>query len=85
MTIKTDRDSRRRAPEREVKRDRQAVLDALARAAWTQGYLYGIGKPNVARALARKRTMEKIRNRRAAQDVARALDRSRMRSLKSIR
>jgi hypothetical protein len=85
LTIKTDRDSRERAPKREVERDRRAALDALAQAARTKGYLYGIGKPNVARALARKRTLEKIRNRRAAQDVAGALDRNRTRSLKSIR
>jgi hypothetical protein len=85
LTIETDRDSRRRAPEREVERYRRAALDALAQASWTEGYLHGIGKPNVARALARKRTLEKIRNRRAAQNVARALDRNRKRSLKSIR
>jgi hypothetical protein len=85
LTIEPDRDSRQRAPEREVERDRQAALDALAQVAWTEGYLYGIGGPNVARALARKRTGEKIRNRRAVQDVARALDRNRKRSLKSIR
>jgi hypothetical protein len=85
LTIKTDRDSRQRAPEREVERYRRAALDALAQAAWTKGYLYGIGKPNVARALARKRTLEEIRNRRSTQEVARALDRNRTRSLKSIR
>jgi hypothetical protein len=85
LTIKTDRDSRQRAPEREVERDRRAARDALAQDAWIKGYLYGIGKPKIARALARKRTMEKIRNRRAEQDLARALDRNRKRSLKSIR
>ena len=85
MTIETDRGSRQRAPERANERYRRAALDALAQAAWTEGYLYGIGKPNVARALARKRTLEKIRNRRAAQNVARALDRNRTRSLKSVR
>jgi hypothetical protein len=85
LTIETDRDSRRHAPEREVERYRRAALDALAQAAWTEGYLYGIGKPKIARALARKRTLEKIRNRRAAQNLARALDRNRRRSLKSIR
>jgi hypothetical protein len=45
----------------------------MAQAAWTKGYLYGIGKPNIARALARNASLEKIRNRRAAQNVARAL------------
>jgi hypothetical protein len=56
-----------------IKRDRQAALDAMAQAAWTQGYLYGIGKPNIARALARKRTKQRIRQRRAELEVARAL------------
>jgi hypothetical protein len=45
----------------------------MAEVAWTKGYLYGIGKPNVARALARKRSLEKIRHRRAALAYARAL------------
>jgi hypothetical protein len=69
----TDRDSRDRGPERQVERDRRAAHDARAQVAWTQGYLYGVGEPNVARALARKRSMEKIRRRRAALEVARAL------------
>jgi hypothetical protein len=57
----------------------------MAKAALTKGYLYGIGKPKVARALARKRSLEKIRYRRAAHDVARALDRNRKRILENIR
>ena len=69
----TDRDSRSRAPERQLERDRRDARDAIAKVAWTHGYLYGVGKPNIARALARKRSMQKIRDRRAALDVARAL------------
>jgi hypothetical protein len=61
----TDSARRGRAAERQVERDR--------RAAWTQGYLHGIGKPSIARALARKRTNQKIRPRRAELEVARAL------------
>jgi hypothetical protein len=56
----------------------------MAEVAWTKGYLYGIGKPNIARALARKRSLEKIRHRRAALDVDRAL-RNRKRILENIR
>jgi hypothetical protein len=56
----------------------------MAEVAWTKGYLYGLGKPKIARALARKRSLEKIRNRRAALDVARAL-RNRKRILENIR
>jgi hypothetical protein len=56
----------------------------MAQVALTEGYLYGL-KPNVARTLARKRTLENIRYRRAAQDVARALDRNRKRILENIR
>jgi hypothetical protein len=69
----TDRDSRGRAPERQVERDRRAAHEAPAQVAWTKGYLYGIGKPNIARALARERTKQKVRHRRAALEVARAL------------
>ena len=69
----TDRDSRGRAPERQVERDRRAGHDAMEQVAWTKGYLYGVGKPNIARALARRRSMENIRHRRAALEVARAL------------
>jgi hypothetical protein len=59
----------------------------LADVAWAKGYLYGVGKPNIARALARKRSLEKIRYRRAAQaahNIARALDRNRKQTLKGI-
>jgi hypothetical protein len=56
----------------------------MARVAWTKGYLYGIGQPNIARALARKRTSEKIRDQRAALAFARAL-RNRKRILENIR
>jgi hypothetical protein len=45
----------------------------MAQVAWIEGYLYGFVRPNVARALARKRSIEKIRHRRAAPEVARAL------------
>jgi hypothetical protein len=69
----SDRDGPGRAPERQVERDRGAAPDAMARAAWIQGYLYGIGNPNIARSLARKRTKQKIRQRRAELEVARAL------------
>jgi hypothetical protein len=84
LTIETDRDSRQRARERQSERDRRAAHDAMAQVAWTKGYLYGLGKPNVARALARKRSLEKIRDRRAALDSARAL-RNRKRILERIR
>jgi hypothetical protein len=57
----------------------------MTRIAWTKGYLYGTGKSNVARALARKRSLENVRYRRAAHNVARALDRNRKRILESIR
>lgn len=57
----------------------------MARSAWTAGYIYGMGKPNIARALGRKRTLDNIRDRRAAQDVARLLDRNRRRILENIR
>jgi hypothetical protein len=67
----TDRDSRGRTPERQVEPDR-AAHDARAEIAVIEGYLYGVGRPTVARALARKRSMEKIRHRRAALEVARA-------------
>jgi hypothetical protein len=56
----------------------------MAQAARTKGYLYGIGKPNIARALARNVSLENIRYRRAAQQVARALDRNRAQILKDI-
>jgi hypothetical protein len=78
IDIQSDRDSAQRAPERQIERD------AMAQAAWTKGYLYGIGKPNIARALARNVTLENIRYRRAAQAVTRALDRNRTRILKDI-
>jgi hypothetical protein len=54
------------------------------RKAREEGYLYGLGKPNVARASARKRSLEKIRHRQAALDVARAL-RNRQRILENVR
>jgi hypothetical protein len=57
----------------------------MAQVAWTKGYLYGTGKATVARALARKRSRENIRYRRAAHDVARALDRTRNRIRENIR
>jgi hypothetical protein len=79
LAIKTHRDGRQRAPEREVERH-----DAMAQLAWTAGYLYGTGKAEIARALARKRTMENVQHRRAAHDVARALDRHRKRFLENI-
>jgi hypothetical protein len=57
----------------------------MARVAWTEGYLYGTGKATVARALARKQSLENIEHRRAAHDVVRALDRIRKRILENIR
>jgi hypothetical protein len=78
--METDRDSRQRALERQVERH-----DAMAQLAWTEGYLYGVGNANIARALARKRSLENIQYRRAAHDVARALDRNRKRILENIR
>ena len=80
MAIETDRDSRQGVPGRQVKRH-----DARAQVAWTEGYLYGVGKANVARALARKRSLENIQYRRAAHDVARALDRNRRQIMERIR
>jgi hypothetical protein len=80
LAIETDRDSRQGAPERQFERH-----DAMAQRAWTEGYLYGVGKAKVARALARKRSLENIQYRRAALDVARALDRNRKRILENIR
>ena len=74
----TDRDSRGRPPERQVERDRRPAHDAIAPVAWIEGYLYGVGRPNVARALARKRSTDKIRHRRAALDLGRALRRKRI-------
>jgi hypothetical protein len=73
IDIQSDRDSPQRAPERQVERDRRAAHER--RAAWTKGYLHGLGKPKIALALARKRSLEKIRDRRTAQNVARALGR----------
>jgi hypothetical protein len=84
IDIQTDRDSRQHAPEHQVERDQRAAHDAMAQVAWTKGYLYGLGKPNIARALAGKRSREKIRYRRAALDIARAL-RKRKRILENIR
>ena len=52
----------------------------MAQVAWSRGYLHGIGKPNIARAFARQRSLENIRYRRAAlaaQKLVRALDRIR--------
>jgi hypothetical protein len=60
---------------------------AMAQVAWTKGYLHGIGKPNIARAFARERSLENIRNRRAAlaaHKVAWALDRIRKQIYKDI-
>jgi hypothetical protein len=59
----------------------------MAQVAWTKGYLHGVGKPNIARAFARKRSLENIRQRRAAltaHKVGRALDRNRKQILKGI-
>jgi hypothetical protein len=53
-------------------------------AAWIKGYLYGMGKPNIARALARNRTSEKVVYRRAALEFARAL-RNQKRVFENIR
>jgi hypothetical protein len=80
LVIETDRDTRLGAPERQVERH-----DVAARVAWIEGYLYGMGKANIARALARKRSLENIKYRRAAQDVARVRDRNRKRILENIR
>jgi hypothetical protein len=77
--MKTSRDGRQRAPEREVERH-----DAMAQVAWTAGYLYGTGNAKIARALARKRTTENVQHRRAAHEVGRALDRQRKRFLENI-
>ena len=62
-------------PKRQVERDRRGAHDAGTQAAWTMGYLYGLGKPNIARAHARKRSLENIRYRRAVQNMTRALAR----------
>jgi hypothetical protein len=75
-----DRDGRGRAPERQVERDPAAAYDAMAHDAWIEGYR----SANVARALARKRHMEKIRYRRAALKDARAR-RNRKRIVGNIR
>jgi hypothetical protein len=82
IAIETDRDTRLGVPEREVERH-----DVAARVARIEGYLYGLGRANVARALARKRSLENIKYRRAAhaQDVARVLDRNRKRILENVR
>jgi hypothetical protein len=48
----TDRDGR----EREVERYRQAAEDALQQLDWCIGYLHGIRKLDVSRALARNRS-----------------------------
>jgi hypothetical protein len=56
----------------------------MAQAAWTAGYLAGVGKAKVARALARQRLMESVQHRRDMHDVARALDRHRKRFLEKI-
>ena len=57
----------------------------MAQVACTKGYLHGIGKARVARALARKRFLENIQHRRAAYEVAGTLDRARKRILESLR
>lgn len=57
----------------------------MAQVAWTEGYLHGVGKAKIARARARKRSLENIQYRRAAQDVARALDRNRKQIMERIR
>jgi hypothetical protein len=80
LSIETDRDSRQRGPEPQVERH-----DAMAQVALTAGYLYGIGKAKVARALARKRILEHIKHRQTAHVVARALERNRKRILENIR
>jgi chaperonin GroEL (HSP60 family) len=80
-----DRDRPQRASEHLVERDRRAAHDAMAQVAWTKGYLYGMGMPKIARALAVERALEKIQRRRAAQQVTRALDRNRKRILENIR
>jgi hypothetical protein len=80
LAIETDRDSRQGAPERQVERH-----DAMAQVAWTEGYLHGVGKAKIPRARARKRSLENIQYRRAAQDVARALDRNRKQIMERIR
>jgi hypothetical protein len=80
MAIKGGVRARQRAPQREVERH-----DAMAHIAWTAGYLYGMGKAQIAHALARKRIMDNVRRRRAAHDVAGALDRHRKRFLENAR
>jgi hypothetical protein len=84
LRIQSNRDNPQRAPQRQVERGRRAAHDTRAQAAWTKGYLYGIGKPNIARALARNGSLKNIRHRRAAQDLARALHRNRTQILKDI-
>ena len=79
-----DRDSPQRVSERQVERDRRAEHDAMAQVAWTKGYLYGMGMPKIARALAGKPALEKIRHRRAAQEVTRGVDRNRKWILKRL-
>jgi hypothetical protein len=76
LAIETDRDGHQDAPERH---------DAMAQVAWTKGYLYGVGKAKLARVLARKRSSENIEYRRAAHDIARALDRNRRQIMERIR
>jgi hypothetical protein len=80
LAIEPDRDSRQGAPERQFERH-----DAMAQVAWIEGYLHGVGKAKVARALARKRSLENIQSRRASHDVARALDRYRRQIMGRIR
>jgi hypothetical protein len=42
-------------PDEETHRYQEAAEDALEQLAWCIGYLHGIGKANVARALSRNR------------------------------
>jgi hypothetical protein len=44
------------APEEEAERYRQAANDALQQLDWAIGYLHGIHKTDISRALARNRT-----------------------------
>ena len=48
--------SARNGAKRDVERYRTAVEDALQQLDWTIGYMHGIGKTRISRALARNRS-----------------------------
>jgi hypothetical protein len=53
---KTDRDQTDRDSEKEIARYRQAAEDALQQLDWCIGYLHGIRKVGLSKALARNRS-----------------------------